>query len=124
MAVRKKYDNVSRFEWMEFDDTASGAKDRINELKASGIVIESYAIEPVIYRYKVKYVPPSITKDQIKNEEWRDIPGRFFGRYQVSNFKRLRAVRMLADYGTAVLVDNENKRCSIKVDSLHKLAFK
>lgn len=121
---KKIYNHSSHFEWLEFEATSKEAMEKIKDLKATGLVIDSYSSEPIIYKYRVKYIAPTLTQEQKEKEEWRDIPGKFFGMYQVSSFKRLRRLRILADYGTIVLHDNENNRLSVKVDRLYKLAFK
>lgn len=96
-------------------------KDRLAKLKAKG-KIRSIATEPSAYRYTITTDEKEPVKT--KKEVWADIPGHFFGAYQVSNRGRLRSVKIIreSDGEPHCLLSYKGKRKTTSIRSLMKLA--
>jgi len=94
----------------------------MDEIKAEGIVVSSIETEPIRYRYKIHY--NEVRSERVlKDEEWRDIPGEFFGFYQISSYGRMRSIRILGEYQATVLTVANKKRITVSTKRLFNEVF-
>lgn len=98
-------------------------KVKLENLLADGIVIRNIETEPILYQYKINYYEERKLDTNLNDEEWRDIPGKFFGQYQVSSLGRLRSIRILKEYERSVLTDGDKNRETVNVKKLFKQVF-
>lgn len=99
-------------------------KAELAKLEAKGISVKSIEPEPIRYKYKIDYYAPR-PKEDVASEQWRDIPGRFYGLYQISSLGRIRSIRVkiLGSYDNFVLTDGNNKRHRVPIKKMVKEIF-
>lgn len=97
-------------------------KEKYKEFEAQGLIISSIEAQPSQYKYKVHFYEHR-SPYSLKDEEWRDIPGEFYGFYQLSSLGRFRSMRILRDYDRMVLTIANGKRVTVNARKLFKKIF-
>ena len=94
--------------------------EKIKNLEKRGLVVADIKAEATRYLYTISHYEE---RKDVADEQWRDIPGVFYGHYQLSSLGRVRSVRILKEYAWMILTDGRKRRYNINVKKLVQTIF-